>query len=81
MGYTENLHIAVHNVNAMLAKLTGGEARLRESRSYGTKRLYIDEKWGASPRDTPPRGPKECLMFAEGMERALGLLYYGREES
>ena len=78
MSDTEDLRITVFHVNSMLAKL-GVEARARVSTSYGKKRIYIDEPSGS--RDTPPKGPKECLMFAEGMERALGLLYYGREEA
>lgn len=79
MSNQSDLRITVRNVNAMLEKLTGGEARLRIGKSYNKTRLYIDEQWGASPRDTPPIGPKDCLMFANGMERALGILYFGKE--
>ena len=79
MSNMSDLNITVFSVNAMLGKLTDGSVRLRVGKSYHKTRLYIDEKWGASPRDTPPVGPKECLMFAEGMERALGVLYYGME--
>ena len=76
MSNTSDLNITVFNINSMLSKLEA-EAKVRVSTSYGKKRLYIDTPNG--PRDTPPQGPKDCLMFAEGMERALELIYYGRE--
>jgi len=78
MSDTEDLRITVFRVNSMLSRM-GAEARVRVSTSYGKKRIYIDEPSG--PRDTPPIGPKACLMFAEGMERALELLYFGKEDS
>lgn len=76
MSYINDLNITVSNINSMLSEL-GTETKVRVSTSYGKKHLYIDTKNGT--RDTNPRGPKDCLMYAEGMERALELIYYGRE--
>lgn len=77
MSNTENLRITVFHINSMLAKLDAG-TKVRVGRSYNKVRLYICDESGE--RDTPCIGPKDCLMFAEGMERALGLLYYGRHK-
>jgi len=77
MSSMNDLRITVFNINSMLAELHG-EAKVRIHRSYNRVRLQIDE--GNTTRDTPAIGPKECSVFAEGMEQALKLLYYRKEK-
>ena len=78
MSNIESLRITVNNVNRLMAELTGSEyPRIRTATSYGTRRIYLDEE-NNPVKCFPPRGPKECLMFAEGMEEALKTVKYGR---
>lgn len=73
MSDMSDLRITLHHINAMLEELKPN-TKVRIHRAYNRVRLQIDEC--DTTRDTPPIGPKACLMYAEGMERALELLYY-----
>jgi len=78
MSNTSNLKIAVNNVNRLLGELFG-DVRIRVSTSYNRKRLYLDE--GDHTRDLYIVGPRDCLMYAEGMEKALEMVAYRKEEA
>lgn len=72
MSNISDLRITVNNVNDMLERL-GRDERVRITRSYGNTRLEIDMPSG-SFWETKPRGAKDCLMYAEGMERLMQAL-------
>ena len=76
MSNTSDLKIAVSNVNRLLGELFG-DVKVRVSTSYNRKRLYLDE--GDHTRDLHIVGPRDCLMYAEGMEKALEMICYGKE--
>lgn len=76
MSTVSDLRITVNNVNRLLEDM-GATPRVRVTRSYNRVRLEIDEEGGGT-RSTRPIGPKDCLMYAEGMERALETIVYGR---
>ena len=71
MSNISDLRITVNNVNSLLEN-AGSKQRLRVTRSYGKVRLELDGEHYESIRAI---GPKDCLKFAEGMEKALEMTF------
>lgn len=68
MSNMSDLRITVNNVN-MLLENAGSEKRLHVTRSYNRVRLELVGDGLEEVRGCI--GPRDCLMFAEGMEKAL----------
>ena len=78
MSNLSDLRITVDHINGLLEKLCGNPPKLYVGRSYGSIRVYVydgDKLYG----EFPCKGPKDSLLYAEGMEAALELLAYGKE--